>query len=71
MKDKKLLKQLFESLHNSLYRTYGVKLTKKEALKVVTDAIEAKRQRHLKDALTDHSISELQTLLEVIREHKA
>ena len=49
---------------------FGTSLTKKEMKATVEKALAEKRKKWLEGRITDHSISELQTLLKAVDEHK-
>ena len=43
-------------------KVFGSRLTKKEANRVIDEAIETKRKAWLKGIFTDHSVEELETM---------
>lgn len=50
-------------------KVFGTSLTKKDMKQTVEKALADKRKKWLEGRVTDHSISELYTLLEAIDEH--
>ena len=50
-------------------KVFGTSLTKKDMKQTVEKALAEKRKKWLEGRVTDHSISELYTLLQAIDEH--